>query len=82
METRNILAMVAAIFIFGLVVTAVYQDKRITNLEKQQLRIEQEYQAVVTENRKLRRLNETNLRLMSQGGWNGFDPILTVSAGN
>lgn len=42
---------------------------QVTNLERQQLRIEQEYQAVITENNKLVRLNETNLRLLAQGGW-------------
>lgn len=66
----------------ALVITSVQQDIRITNLEKQQLRIEQEYQAVVTENRKLVRMNEMNLRLMAEGGWDGFDPISAIGTGD
>ena len=58
-----------AIAVAALIITSVHQDIRITNLERQQLRIEQEYQAVITENSKLVRLNETNLRLLTQGGW-------------
>jgi len=42
---------------------------QIINLEKQQLRIEQEYQRVITQNEQLKRINEQNLRLMAEGGW-------------
>ena len=66
------------IIVAALIGTAINYDMRITNLEKQQLRIEQEYQAVITENRKLVRMNEMNLRLMAEGGWDGFDPISTT----
>lgn len=70
------------IIVAALIGTAVNYDMRITNLEKQQLRIEQEYQAVVTENRKLVRMNEMNLRLMAEGGWDGFDPISAIGTGD
>lgn len=42
---------------------------RVTNLERQQLRIEQEYQRVITQNEQLKRINDQNLRLMTEGGW-------------
>ena len=66
-----------AIAVAALIITSVHQDIRITNLERQQLRIEQEYQAVVTENSKLVRLNETNLRLLAQGGWDEVPFVCT-----
>ena len=53
----------------ALVVTSVQQDIRITNLERQQLRIEQEYNAVLAENEKLVRMNNQTLLLLTQGGW-------------
>ena len=64
-----------AIVAVALIGTAIQQDIRITNLERQQLRIEQEYQAVIAENRKLVRINETNLRLLAQGGWNEVSSV-------
>ena len=73
---------VLAIIVAALIGTAINYDIRITNLERQQLRIEQEYQAVVTENHKLVRMNEMNLRLMAEGGWDGFDPISTTGTGD
>lgn len=66
-----------AIAVAALIITSVHQDIRITNLERQQLRIEQEYQAVVTENSKLVRLNETNLHLLAQGGWDEVPFVCT-----
>ena len=42
---------------------------QVTNLERQQLRIEQEYQRVITQNEQLKRINDQNLRLMAEGGW-------------
>lgn len=59
-----------AIIVAALIIASVQQDIRITNLERQLLRIEQEYQAVITENHKLVRQNEASLRLLAQGGWN------------
>lgn len=68
---------IIAIILSALIVTAIHQDLRITNLERQQLRIEQEYQAVITENHKLIRMNEASLRLMAQGGWNEVSSDIT-----
>lgn len=66
-------ALVGAVLALTVVTFRCYY--RITNLERQQLRIEQEYQAIITENRKLVRLNETNLRLLTQGGWDEVSSI-------
>ena len=66
----------------GLLLIVVVALIGITNLERQQLRIEQEYQAVITENHELVRMNEMNLRLMAEGGWDGFDPISTTGTGD
>ena len=66
-----------AIIIAALIITMVTQDIRITNLERQQLRIEQEYQAVITENHKLIRVNEASLRLMARGGWDEVSSDIT-----
>lgn len=64
-----------AIAVTALIITSVHQDIRITNLERQLLRIEQEYRAVITENHRLVRLNETSLRLLAQGGWNEVSSV-------
>lgn len=82
MEVRNLLAAVAAIILFGLVVTAIHQDRRITNLERQLERIEQETTAVLTESRKQVRLNKQNMRLLMQGGWNGYHTVFDSSSDN
>ena len=58
-----------AIVAVALIGTAIHQDIRITNLERQLLRIEQEYQAVIAENQQLQRINGQNLLLLSKGGW-------------
>lgn len=54
---------------------------RVINLEKQQLRIEQEYQRVITQNEQLKRINEQNIRLLSQGGWNN-DEVSSICTDN
>jgi len=46
------------------------QEVKITNLERQLSRIENDYQVVAAENAQLQRINEQNLRLLSSGGWN------------
>ena len=44
-------------------------DYKVTNLERQLMRIEQQYDAVLAENEKLVRINDQNLMLLTQGGW-------------
>lgn len=60
-------ALVSAVIALAFV--TVRFSYRIYNLERQQLRIEQEYQRVITQNEQLKRINDQNLRLLSQGGW-------------
>ena len=55
--------------VLGLTIVTLKCQYKITNLERQQLRIEQEYQRVITQNEQLKRINEQNLRLMAEGGW-------------
>lgn len=55
--------------VIALAFVTVRFSYRIYNLERQQLRIEQEYQRVITQNEQLKRINDQNLRLLSQGGW-------------
>jgi hypothetical protein len=45
------------------------QNVKIANLERQLKRIEYEYDAVLTENEKMERMNDQMLRLMAEGGW-------------
>lgn len=66
------------IIVAALIGTAINHDIRITNLEKQQLRIEQEYQRVITQNEQLKRINDQNLRLMAEGGWNGSTDSISL----
>lgn len=44
-------------------------DYKVTNLERQLMRIEQQYDAVLAENEKLVRMNNQTLLLLTQGGW-------------
>lgn len=55
---------------------------QITNLEKQQLRIEQEYQRVITQNEQLKRINNQDIRLLAEGGWYGIVGIPDDSTDN
>lgn len=55
---------------------------RVTNLEKQQLRIEQEYQRVITQNEQLKRINNQDIRLLAEGGWYGIVGIPDDSTDN
>lgn len=61
--------------VIALAFVTVRFSYRIYNLERQQLRIEQEYQRVITQNEQLKRINDQNLRLLSQGGWYDSDSI-------
>lgn len=51
-------------------------NHRITNLERQLVRVERGYNEVLEANEQLERINEQNLRLMAEGGWDG-----TISMG-
>jgi len=54
-------------------------DVRVRNIEQTAKRCETGYQAVVDENKKLQRINEQNLRIMAEGG---FDALAGNSTNN
>ena len=46
------------------------QATEIRNLERKQCKLEQYCDIIVEENKQLQRVNEQNLSLMAEGGWN------------
>lgn len=69
---RELSVILLSIGILTLSIGHCTQEMKITNLERQAERIEQDYQAVIAENQRLQRVNEQNLSLMAEGGWNDF----------
>ena len=66
---RDLVIVLLSIGILVLSIGHCMQEMKITNLERQARRIEQAYQAVIAENQRLQRINEQNLLLLSEGGW-------------
>lgn len=64
-----VIVLLLSIGILVLSIGHCMQEMKITNLERQVRRIEQGYQAVIAENQRLQRINEQNLLLLSEGGW-------------
>lgn len=56
-------------------IALIYTEVRVTNLERQLVRIERGYNEVLEANEQLERVGNQNLRLMSEGGW---DAILST----
>lgn len=50
-------------------VALTYTEVRVTNLEKQLLRIERDYETVIAYNQKMEHMNDANLKLLAEGGW-------------
>lgn len=73
---RDLVIILSSLSIAAMGIVGIYQERRIENLERQLNRIERGYQAVIEENKQLQRINEQNLRLMAEGGWDG-----TISMG-
>lgn len=65
---RHIVAALVGAMI-ALAFVTVRFSYRIYNLERQMIRIEQEYQKVITQNEQLKRINDQNIRLLAEGGW-------------
>ena len=61
--------------IIGLCFAVTLLGLRVVNVERQLNRIEMDYQAIAVQNEQLRRINEQNLRLMTEGGWYGMAGI-------
>lgn len=60
-------------------ISLIYTEVRVTNLERQLVRIERGYNEVLEANEQLERVNNQNLRLMAEGGW---DAILSTGTSN
>ena len=50
-------------------VALTYTEVRVTNLERQLTRIERDYNSVIEYNQRLEHVNDQNLKLLSEGGW-------------
>lgn len=53
-------------------IALAYTEVRVTNLERQLVRVERGYNEVLEANEQLERISNQNLRLMSEGGWNAM----------
>ena len=53
-------------------IALAYTEARVTNLERQLVRVERGYNEVLEANAQLERINNQNLRLMSEGGWDAM----------
>ena len=73
---RDLVVILLSIGILILSIGHCLQEIRIRNLEQTIKHVEQGYNAVLAENRKMERMCEQNLRLMTEGGWDG-----TISMG-
>lgn len=62
-----VLFLIAAIFC--MFIRQCFIVNRLANTERQLMRIEQKYQAVIAENEKLVRMNNQTLRLLTNGSW-------------
>lgn len=60
-------ALIAAVFC--MFIRQCFIASRLANTERQLMRIEQKYQAVIAENEKLVRMNNQTLRLLTNGSW-------------
>lgn len=67
---RDLFLVLLYMLLIAACVMGVVMDIRMSNIERQLTRIEYDYQVVVAENKQLHRVNEQNLFLLTQGGWN------------
>lgn len=66
---RTLTIILNSIAITAICIVGIYQNRRIENLERQLLRIEYAYQTMAEENAQLQRINDQNIHLLTQGGW-------------
>lgn len=69
---RDLVIVLLSAAIIALLIGHGMQEMKIINLERQAIRIEQGYNAVLAENQMMERMHNQTLRLMSEGGWDGF----------
>lgn len=55
--------------VFCMFIRQCFIVNRLANTERQLIKIEQKYNAVLAENEKLVRMNNQTLLLLTQGGW-------------
>lgn len=55
--------------VFCMFIRQCFIVNRLANTERQLMKIEQKYNAVLAENEKLVRMNNQTLLLLTQGGW-------------
>lgn len=75
---RDFIIALMTLILVLLGIKIVMMDIRIRNVEQTVKRCEMDYQAVLTENEKLDRMNDQTLRFVSEGGWSDY--ILSGSA--
>lgn len=63
------------LIVAALIGTAINHGMRITNLERQLIRVETDYEQMVREAKQLTRVNEMNLLLLARGGWDYVVPV-------
>ena len=66
---RNLIIILLSACCLILSIGHMIQEYDIANMKQTLKRIENGYNAVLAENRKLERMNEQNLRLLAEGGW-------------
>lgn len=66
---RDFVTILLSLSIVILSVVGVYQDQKIRNLELKYCKLEEAYGIIIEENRSLLRQIDTDLRLLSEGGW-------------
>ena len=63
------LVTVLSAWVIIITISLLYMEVRVTNLEKQLIRVERGYNEVLAANEQLERINNQNIRLMTEGGW-------------
>ena len=63
------LVTVLSAWVIVVTIALAYTEVRVTNLEKQLIRVERGYNEVLAANEQLERINNQNIRLMTEGGW-------------
>lgn len=67
MKMRDFVIALMTLIIVMLGIKIVMMDIRVRNIEHTVMRCERDYEVVVEENQKLLRINEQDIRLLSEG---------------
>lgn len=69
---RDFIVTILALLLIVAGVKIIMLDIRVYNAEQAIKRCEFDYQVIAEENSKLRRINEQNIHLLAQGGWDAL----------